>query len=97
VTDTAWEHQREVREALQTTVSDPQLGIPALSNAQAMSNLLKDLLPDAPREYPYSRDSRIPIYLWTLPTQRVILIANDQAAGATYTSLGHWWSHLSYG
>jgi hypothetical protein len=50
VTDTAWEHQREVREALQTIVSDPQLGIPALSGAQAMSNLLKDLLPDAPRE-----------------------------------------------
>jgi hypothetical protein len=50
VTGTAWEHQREVREALQTIVSDPQLGIPALSNAQTMSNLLKDLLPDAPRE-----------------------------------------------
>ena len=47
--------------------------------------------------YPYSRDSRIPIYLWTLPTQRVILIANDQAPGATYTSLGNWWSGLSYG
>jgi hypothetical protein len=50
VTDTAWEHQREVREALQTIVSDPQLGMPALSGARAMSNLLKDLLPDAPRE-----------------------------------------------
>src|SRR5262249_13296037 len=50
VTAAAWEHQREVREALQTMVSDPQLGIPALSNAQAMFNLLKDLLPDAPRE-----------------------------------------------
>src|SRR5262249_5496168 len=50
VTATAWEHQREVREALHMIVSDPQLGIPALSNAQVMSNLLKDLLPDAPRE-----------------------------------------------
>ena len=50
VTDTAWERQREVRDALQTIVSDPQLGIAALSNAQMMSNLPKDLLPDAPRE-----------------------------------------------
>jgi hypothetical protein len=71
VTDTAWAHQREVREALYAIVSDSQLGTPALS--------------------------RIPSYLWTLPTQRVILIANDQAAGATYTSLGSWWSRLSYG
>ena len=37
MTATAWEHQREVREALHTIVSDPQLGIPALSNAQANS------------------------------------------------------------
>jgi len=221
LTATAWEHRRDVREALQTIVSDPQLGAAALSNAQTMSNLLKDLLPDAPREtsvlvaaaeaglaqilldhvrqgmdaataaslaasafaarapftpeachwvvgelsvalgivpglfstaadyraglaelnlltgfdarpagrgcpppsgstsgqslwhsndkanfgpragqivecYPYSRGSS-PIYLWTLPTQRVILIASDQAARATYTNLGNWWSRLSYG
>ena len=50
MTATAWEHRRDVREALQTIVSDPELGIAALSNAPAMSNLLKDLLPDAPRE-----------------------------------------------
>jgi hypothetical protein len=156
VTAKAWEHQREVREALHTIVSDPQLGIPALSNPQAMSNLLKHLLPDAPQEtsvlvaeaglaelnlltgfdaaaaghgcppppgstsgqsrwhsndnagfgsragqilecYRYGRDTRIPVYLWTLPTQRVILVANDQARGATYASLGRWWSRLSYG
>ncbi len=47
---TSWEHQREVRDARQAIVSDPQLGVAALSSAQAMSNLLKDLLPDAPRE-----------------------------------------------
>jgi hypothetical protein len=47
VTDTAWVHERE---ALHTIVSDPQLGTLALSNPQAMSNLLKDLRPDAPRE-----------------------------------------------
>jgi hypothetical protein len=50
VTSTSWEHQREVRDALRTIVSDPQLGVAALSSAQTMSNLLKDLLPDAPRE-----------------------------------------------
>ena len=50
MTDTAWVHQREVREALHAIVFDPQLGTPALSNPQTMSNLLKDLLPDAPRE-----------------------------------------------
>jgi hypothetical protein len=50
VTSTPWEHQHEVRDALRTIVTDPQLGIPALSNAPTMSNLLKDLLPDAPKE-----------------------------------------------
>jgi hypothetical protein len=50
VTSMSWEHQREVRDALRTIVSDPQLGVPALSSAATMSNLLKDLLPDAPRE-----------------------------------------------
>ena len=50
MTSTSWEHQREVRDALRTIVTDPQLGTAALSSAQTMSNLLKDLLPDAPRE-----------------------------------------------
>jgi hypothetical protein len=50
VTSTSWEHQREARDALRTIVTDPQLGVAALSSAQTMSNLLKDLLPDAPRE-----------------------------------------------
>jgi hypothetical protein len=44
------EHARDVREALHIVVSDPGLGPATLSNAPAMSNLLKDLLPDAPRE-----------------------------------------------
>jgi hypothetical protein len=51
VTSSSWDqHQREVKEALHTIVSDPHLGVPALSSSQTMSNLLKDLLPDAPRE-----------------------------------------------
>jgi hypothetical protein len=51
VTATSWdEHQDEVREALRTIVSDPDFGERALSNAQVMANLLKDYLPDAPRE-----------------------------------------------
>jgi hypothetical protein len=40
VTATAWGHQREVREARQMIVSDPQLGTAVLSNPQIMSNLL---------------------------------------------------------
>jgi hypothetical protein len=50
VTSTSWEHQGEVRDALRTIIGDPQLGVPALSSSQTMANLLKDLLPDAPRE-----------------------------------------------
>ena len=40
----------EAQRALRTIVSDPAYGVAALSNSQAMANLLKDLLPDAPRE-----------------------------------------------
>ena len=36
--------------ALRAIVSDPAYGVAALSSAQMMANLLKDLLPDAPRE-----------------------------------------------
>src|SRR5215472_15430650 len=50
LTDTSWEHAAEARQALNAIISDPQHGIAALSSAQTMSNLLKDLLPDAPRE-----------------------------------------------
>jgi hypothetical protein len=44
------EHAQDVREALRLIVSDPGHGSAALSNSQMMSNLLKDLLPDSPRE-----------------------------------------------
>lgn len=50
MTATTWERQRGVSEALHTIVSDPNLGVEALSSAHLLSNLLKDLLPDAPRE-----------------------------------------------
>jgi hypothetical protein len=46
----SWEHAAEARAALNAIVTDPQHGVGALSSAQTMSNLLKDLLPDAPRE-----------------------------------------------
>jgi hypothetical protein len=46
----SWEHASEARAALNAIVSDPEIGVSALSSAQMMSNLLKDLLPDAPRE-----------------------------------------------
>jgi len=40
----------QARAALRAIVSDPDLGIAALSSTQAMSTALKDLLPDMPRE-----------------------------------------------
>ena len=46
----SWEHAAEARAALNAIVADPDHGVAALSSAQTMSNLLKDLLPDAPRE-----------------------------------------------
>jgi len=45
-----WEHAAEARAALTAIVSDPEYGVAALSSPRAMSNLLKDLLPDAPKE-----------------------------------------------
>jgi hypothetical protein len=50
VASTPWDPQGEARAALRTIVADPQYGAAALSSSQTMTNLLKDLLPDAPRE-----------------------------------------------
>jgi len=46
----SWEHAAEARAALNAIVTDPEHGVAALSSPRTMSNLLKDLLPDAPRE-----------------------------------------------
>jgi len=48
--DLRWEHAAEARAALNAIVTDPEHGVSALSSPRTMSNLLKDLLPDAPRE-----------------------------------------------
>lgn len=50
MSDMSWERTPEARSALTAIVSDPEYGAAALSNPRTMSNLLKDLLPDAPRE-----------------------------------------------
>ena len=50
MTTTPWDAQGEAQAALRAIVADPQYGPAALSNAQTMTNLLKDMLPDAPRE-----------------------------------------------
>jgi hypothetical protein len=44
------EHAEEVRAALRSIVSDPDFGVAALSSRRAMESLLKDLLPDRPRD-----------------------------------------------
>jgi hypothetical protein len=48
--DSPFEHAEDARAALRAIIADPGLGSEALSNSQAMANLLRDLLPDAPRE-----------------------------------------------
>jgi len=48
--DLPWEHAADARAALNAIVTDPEHGVGALSSPRTMSNLLKDLLPDAPRE-----------------------------------------------
>jgi hypothetical protein len=50
VAKTSWDRRGEARAALRTVVSDPDYGVTALSSPQVMSGLLKDLLPDSPRE-----------------------------------------------
>ena len=40
----------EAQQALRAIISNPAYGVAALSSPQTMANLLKDLLPDAPRE-----------------------------------------------
>lgn len=50
MTSVPWDAQGEAHAALRAIVADPRYGLPALSNAQTMTNLLKDMLPDAPRE-----------------------------------------------
>jgi hypothetical protein len=50
VTSMPWDAQGEAQAAMRAIVADPRYGPAALSNAQTMTNLLKDMLPDAPRE-----------------------------------------------
>ena len=50
MTSMPWDAQGEAQAALRTIVADPRYGPAALSNAQTMTSLLKDMLPDAPRE-----------------------------------------------
>jgi len=45
-----WDPRGEALNALRTIAADPQYGTEALASAQMMTNLLKDMLPDAPRE-----------------------------------------------
>src|SRR5215472_4680844 len=50
MTRVLWDADGTVRRALRSIVRDPQFGPAALSQPQIMTNLLKDLLPDSPRE-----------------------------------------------
>ncbi len=48
--DAPWDPDGEALTALRMIAADPRYGAEALSSTQTMTNLLKDLLPDAPRE-----------------------------------------------
>src|SRR6266571_2510708 len=50
MTQTVWDADGDVRKALRSITGDPQLGTPVLADPHVMANLLKDLLPDLPRE-----------------------------------------------
>jgi len=50
MTNTSFEHGTDARESLRRIVSDPAYGADALSSPRTMADLLKHLLPDAPRE-----------------------------------------------
>jgi hypothetical protein len=50
MTSAPWDPRGEALNALRAIAADPQYGAEALSNAQMMTNLLKDMLPDAQRE-----------------------------------------------
>jgi hypothetical protein len=50
MTSASWDPQGEALNALRAIAADPKYGADALSSAPMMTNLLKDMLPDAPRE-----------------------------------------------
>ncbi len=50
MTQAAWDVGGDVHRALASIVRDPQLGTAVLADPHVMANLLKDLLPDLPRE-----------------------------------------------
>ena len=50
MTSASWDPQGEALSALRAIAADPRYGTEALSSAPMMTNLLKDMLPDAPRE-----------------------------------------------
>src|SRR5258707_536016 len=50
MTQTMWDVGGDVRRALRSIVADRQLGTAVLTDPHVMANLLKDLLPDLPRE-----------------------------------------------
>jgi len=50
MTSAPWDPHGEAQNALRAIAADPRYGAEALSSAQMMTNLLKDMLPDGPRE-----------------------------------------------
>src|SRR5712691_148833 len=43
------------------------------------------------------RDAKIPLLIWTMPTQHVFFLAEDAKKTATINAILKWWSTVSYG
>jgi hypothetical protein len=89
VTSVPWDAQGEAHAALRAIVADPRYGPPALSNAQIMTNLLKDMLPDAPRESSSSGPDGLRLTVTVMTAVAAILIVWACALPDLYVSGGN--------
>jgi len=90
---TSRERQDEVRMALRTIVSDPEFGVRALSNSRVMSNMLKDLLPDAPAE----TGVVVAAAEAGLAQSTGALFSLNGLRNSTFDSLDRFWRSLTWG
>jgi hypothetical protein len=53
--------------------------------------------PDQVLECYTDAHNHLPLIVWTLPSQRAILLADDGAHGATLATLDDWWTGIGFG
>jgi hypothetical protein len=71
---------------------------PVLSTTVGTTTWNKQNYPSRPDQIfeCYTDNRHHPAILWTLPTQRVLLWAEDRATLATLNNLINWWESTSY-